>query len=77
MVNFKRRSVSAEEKSSCTHSYKIPRAGLAVNEVYIEKEREQDLKIGFSIDQKVIGLRMSQFLGAGDRLRASQYTDCL
>ena len=43
-VNFKKRSVSAEEKGGHTHTYKISREGLAAIKDYIEKERAQDFK---------------------------------
>ena len=43
-VNFKKRSVSAEEKGGRTHGYKISREGLAAIKDYVEKERAQDFK---------------------------------
>jgi integrase len=43
-VNFKKRSVSAEEKGGHTHNYKISREGLAAIMDYIEEERAQDFK---------------------------------
>jgi integrase len=43
-VNFKKRSVSAEEKGGRKHTYKITSEGLAAIKDYIEKERKQDLK---------------------------------
>jgi integrase len=43
-INFKRRSVSVEEKGGRTHSYKISSEGLAAIEDYINKERGGDNK---------------------------------
>ena len=43
-VNFKKRSVSPEEKGGRTHGYKISREGLAAIKDCIEKERAQDFK---------------------------------
>ena len=41
-VNFKKRTVSAEEKGGHTHAYKISSEGLAAIEDYIERERSGD-----------------------------------
>ena len=43
-VNFKKCSVSAEEKGGRKHTYKITGEGLAAIKDYIEKERKQDHK---------------------------------
>jgi integrase len=43
-VDFKKRSVSAEEKGGRKHTYKITGEGLAAIKDYIEKERKQDHK---------------------------------
>jgi integrase len=43
-VDFKKRSVSAEEKGGHTHNYKISREGLSAIKDYIEKERGEDFK---------------------------------
>jgi site-specific recombinase XerD len=42
-VNFKKKTVSAEEKGGHTHAYKISSEGLAAIEDYIRKERDKDL----------------------------------
>jgi integrase len=43
-VDFKKRSVSAEEKGGHTHKYKISCEGLAAIKDYMEEERAQDFK---------------------------------
>lgn len=43
-VNFKKRSVSAEEKGGRKHTYKITSEGLDAIKDYIEKERGEDFK---------------------------------
>lgn len=41
-VDFKKKTVCAEEKVGRRHAYKISAAGLAAITDYLEKEREQD-----------------------------------
>jgi integrase len=43
-VDFKKRSVSAEEKGGHTHTYKISREGIFAIEGYVAKERAADFK---------------------------------
>ena len=43
-VNFRKHSVSAEEKNGHPHNYKISREGVAAVKDYIEKERTHDDK---------------------------------
>jgi hypothetical protein len=41
-VNFKKKTVSAEEKGGHTHAYKIFSEGLAATADYLKKERDKD-----------------------------------
>ena len=43
-INFKKRSISAEEKGGRKHTYKITTEWLAVIKDYVEKERGEDFK---------------------------------
>jgi integrase len=43
-VNFKKRTVSAEEKGGYKHNYKISSEGLVAIKDYLEKERDKDFR---------------------------------